>query len=160
MVNKKEEIKTIPTEEQEKEIIPEEHKRNTTQEKINNSKRESGNKMPLIILLFLLIPAIVKDFLQIIFGFIAFVLPVLAPIIILLAFIVCLPFTAFIFFITLLSGIRTTWIFIGSTIDQLIPVLPAATLTVILCYIFEKSPTPIKETIKKTSKITSLSTKK
>jgi len=32
-------------------------------------------------------------------------------------------------------------------------------LTVILCYIFEKSPTPIKETIEKTSKITSLSTK-
>jgi uncharacterized membrane protein len=154
MANKERKIKTISAEGGKEEIIPEEHEKNTAEEEINISETKSNNKMPLIILLFLLIPAIVKDFLQIIFGFMAFVLPMLAPIIIVLAFIVCLPFTAFILFITLLSGIRTTWLFIGSTIDQLIPILPAATLTVILCYIFEKSPAPIKETIKKTSKIT------
>ena len=149
MPNKDDNKKTL-TEEQEEEMASEEEEIET-QEK---------NKMPLIVLIFLLIPAIVKDFIQLIFGFIAFILPMLAPVIIVLAFIICLPFTAFIFFITLLSGIRATWLFIGSTIDQLIPILPAATLTVILCYIFEKTPAPIKETIEKTSKITSLTTSK
>ncbi|MDD4994483.1 MAG: hypothetical protein PHT66_00630 [Candidatus Pacebacteria bacterium] len=150
MLNK-DENKKASTQEQEEEIASEGEEEIETQEK---------NKMPLIVLIFLLIPAIVKDFIQLIFGFIAFILPMLAPVIIILAFIVCLPFTAFIFFITLLSGIRATWLFIGSTIDQLIPILPAATLTVILCYIFEKTPAPIKETIEKTSKITSLTTSK
>lgn len=150
MLNK-DENKKASTQEQEEEIASEGEEEIETQEK---------NKMPLIVLIFLLIPAIVKDFIQLIFGFIAFILPMLAPVIIVLAFIVCLPFTAFIFFITLLSGIRATWLFIGSTIDQLIPILPAATLTVILCYIFEKTPAPIKETIEKTSKITSLTTSK
>jgi len=150
MLNK-DENKKASTQEQEEEIASEGEEKIETQEK---------NKMPLIVLIFLLIPAIVKDFIQLIFGFIAFILPMLAPVIIVLAFIICLPFTAFIFFITLLSGIRATWLFIGSTIDQLIPILPAATLTVILCYIFEKTPAPIKETIEKTSKITSLTTSK
>jgi uncharacterized membrane protein len=147
----KDENKKASAQEQEEKIVLEEEEETKTQEK---------NKMPLIVLIFLLIPAIVKDFIQIIFGFIAFILPMLAPIIIVLAFIVCLPFTAFIFFITLLSGVRATWLFIGSTIDQLIPILPAATLTVILCYIFEKTPAPIKEAIEKTSKATSLTTSK
>ncbi|MFA5722211.1 MAG: hypothetical protein WC940_01325 [Candidatus Paceibacterota bacterium] len=152
MLNK-DENKKASTQEQEEKITSEEEE----EEEIETQEK---NKMPLIVLIFLLIPAIVKDFIQLIFGFIAFILPMLAPVIIVLAFIICLPFTAFIFFITLLSGIRATWLFIGSTIDQLIPILPAATLTVILCYIFEKTPAPIKETIEKTSKITSLTTSK
>lgn len=153
MLNK-DENKKASTQEQEEKITSEE------EEEEEEIETQEKNKMPLIVLIFLLIPAIVKDFIQLIFGFIAFILPMLAPVIIVLAFIVCLPFTAFIFFITLLSGIRATWLFIGSTIDQLIPILPAATLTVILCYIFEKTPAPIKETIEKTSKITSLTTSK
>jgi uncharacterized membrane protein len=163
MTNKREkEDKKVPTQEQVKEITPEETEERPKQEKEEEKaglrQQKGGNKMPLTILIFLLITAIIKDFIQIVFGFIAFILPMLAPIIIVLAFIVCLPFTAFIFFITLLSGIRATWLFIGSIIDQLIPILPVATLTVILCYIFEKSPSPIKKTIEKTSKITSLTT--
>lgn len=153
MLNK-DENKKASTQEQEEKITSEE------EEEEEEIETQEKNKMPLIVLIFLLIPAIVKDFIQLIFGFIAFILPMLAPVIIVLAFIICLPFTAFIFFITLLSGIRATWLFIGSTIDQLIPILPAATLTVILCYIFEKTPAPIKETIEKTSKITSLTTSK
>lgn len=153
MLNKNEN-KKASTQEQEEKITSEEEE---GEEEIETQEK---NKMPLIVLIFLLIPAIVKDFIQLIFGFIAFILPMLAPVIIVLAFIICLPFTAFIFFITLLSGVRATWLFIGSTIDQLIPILPAATLTVILCYIFEKTPAPIKETIEKTSKITSLTTSK
>ncbi len=118
-------------------------------------QKTKRNKMPLTIFLFLLIAAIIKDVIEIILGVIALLIPVLAPIIIFFSWIISLPFTAFIFFITLLSGIRATWLFTGLIIDQ-IPILPAATLTVILCYIFEKSPAPVKETIKKASKLPSL----
>jgi len=34
--------------------------------------------------------------------------------------------------------------------------LPIATLTVILCYIFQKSPDIVKKTVEKASKLTSL----
>lgn len=167
MANKREkEDNKVPTQKQVEEKIPEETEERPKQEeeteerpkqeeegeKAGLQQQKGGNKMPLTILIFLLVTAIIKDFIQLVFGFIAFILPMLAPIIIVLAFIVCLPFTAFIFFITLLSGVRATWLFIGSIIDQLIPVLPTATLTVILCYIFEKSPAPIKKTVEKISK--------
>ena len=93
---------------------------------------------------------------QIVFGALALLFPILAPIIIFLCFAICLPFSAFMFVITLLSGIRATWLFAGTVVDQLLPGLPGATITVILSYMFDKAPTPIKKTVEKASKLTSL----
>lgn len=108
------------------------------------------NRMTLTIFLFLLIASIIKDIIEIFFGFI--------PGINLFVWIIVLPLVIYIFVITLMSGIRGTWLFIGQALD-LIPIasiLPIATLTVILCYIFQKSPAPIKKAVKKVSKFTSL----
>lgn len=106
------------------------------------------NKMSFTIFFFLLITSIIKDIIEIFLG--------LIPIVNLFVWIIALPFTIYIFVITLISGIRGTWIFIGQTLD-LIPfasILPTATLTVILCYIFQKSPAPLKKAIKTTAAIT------
>ncbi len=108
------------------------------------------NKMSLTIFLFLLITAIIKDVIEIFLGFI--------PGINLFVWIIVLPLVIYIFVITLLSGIRGTWIFIGQALD-LIPfasILPIATLTVILVYAFQKSPAPIKKAIKTATKLTSV----
>ena len=108
------------------------------------------NRMTLTIFLFLLIASIIKDIIEIFFGFI--------PGINLFVWIIVLPLVIYIFVITLISGVRGTWLFIGQALD-LIPIasiLPIATLTVILCYIFQKSPTPIKKAMKKAGKLTSL----
>jgi hypothetical protein len=108
------------------------------------------NRMTLTIFLFLLIASIIKDIIEIFFGFI--------PGVNLFVWIIALPFVLYIFAITFISGIRGTWLFIGQALD-LIPIasiLPIATLTVILCYIFQKSPAPIKKAVKKASKLTSL----
>lgn len=106
--------------------------------------------MSLTIFLFLLITAIIKDVIEIFLGFI--------PGINLFVWIIVLPLVIYIFVITLLSGIRGTWIFIGQALD-LIPfasILPIATLTVILVYAFQKSPAPIKKAIKTATKLTSV----
>jgi len=82
----------------------------------------------------------------------------LIPGINLFVWIISLPFTLFIFAITFMSGIRAEWLFIGQILD-LVPfasILPIATLTVILCYIFQKLPAPLKKTAEKASKLTSL----
>ena len=106
------------------------------------------NKMNLTIFLFLLIPAIIKDVLELILGFI--------PGINLFVWVFTLPFVVYILVITLMSGIRGTWIFISQGLD-LIPIasiLPITTLTVILCYIFQKAPAPVKKNIKTAAKFT------
>jgi len=107
------------------------------------------NKMNLTIFTFLLITAIIKDALEIVLGFI--------PGINLFVWIITLPFVAYILVITLISGIRGTWIFISQGLD-LIPIasiLPITTLTVILCYIFQKAPAPVKKAMKTAAKLTS-----
>ena len=106
--------------------------------------------MSMTIFLFLLITSIIKDVIEIFLGFI--------PGINLFVWIIVLPLVVFVFIITLISGIRGTWIFIGQALD-LIPfasILPIATLTVILVYIFQKSPTPIKKAIKTAAKFTTV----
>lgn len=110
--------------------------------------------MSLTIFLFLLITSIIKDALELVLGHI--------PIINLFVWVISLPFVIYIFAITLISGIRATWLFIGQILD-LIPfasILPIATLTVILCYIFQKSPALVKKTVEKASKLTSLTPQK
>ena len=107
------------------------------------------NKMNLTIFTFLLITAIIKDVLEVVLGFI--------PGINLFVWIITLPFVAYILVITLISGIRGTWIFISQGLD-LIPIasiLPITTLTVILCYIFQKAPAPVKKAMKTAAKLTS-----
>ena len=105
--------------------------------------------MNLTIFTFLLIAAIIKDALEIVLGFI--------PGINLFVWVITLPFVVYILVITLMSGIRGTWIFISQGLD-LIPIasiLPITTLTVILCYIFQKSPDPVKKAMKTATKLTS-----
>ena len=99
--------------------------------------------MDLIIFLLLLIPAIIKDVIEMILG--------LIPGINFFAWMISVPFTAFIFFITIISGTRGTWIFAGHLIDLLpiASILPIATFTVIFCYISQNAPAPIKKIIKK-----------
>ncbi len=120
-------------------------------EKEEQKEEEPGqNKMSLTIFLFLLITAIIKDAIELVLG--------LIPGINLFVWVISLPFVLFIFAITLISGIRATWLFIGQILD-LVPfasILPIATLTVILCYIFQKSPDIVKKTVEKASKLTSL----
>ena len=108
------------------------------------------NKMSLTIFLFLLITSVIKDILEFVLGHI--------PIINLFVWVISLPFVIYIFAITFISGIRATWLFIGQILD-LIPfasILPIATLTVILYYIFQKLPSLVKKTAEKASKLTSL----
>ena len=143
--------------EAEKEKPTEDIKQGTsTEEKTGTQQEEKQNKMPLTIFLFLLITAIIKDFIEIILGALALFFPILAPIIIVLCFIICLPFSVFMFAITLLSGIRATWLLAGTIVDQLLAGLPGGTITVILAYMFDKAPAPIKKTVEKASKLTSL----
>ncbi|MFA5360723.1 MAG: hypothetical protein WC320_02020 [Candidatus Paceibacterota bacterium] len=124
------------------------------EEKEETEEKPKTKRMDLIIFLFLIIPAIIKDVMEIILG--------LIPGINLFAWVFSLPFTAFIFVITLIGGVRGTWIFIGHLLDLLpfASLLPISTLTVIFCYIFDKSPAPVQKTIEKTAKIASLTTKK
>jgi hypothetical protein len=137
----------IIMEEEKEEQKPGENKEEGQKEQ----KEEPGeNKMSLTIFLFLLITSIIKDAIEIFLG--------LIPGINLFVWIISLPLTLFIFAITFISGIRATWLFIGQGLD-LIPlasILPIATLTVILCYIFQKLPSPVKKTVEKASKLTSL----
>lgn len=119
-------------------------------EKEGQKEEEPGkNKMPLTIFLFLLLPSIIKDAIEIILG--------LIPGINFFIWVIVLPIVIFIFVITLLSGIRATWLLIGQGLD-LIPIfsiLPVATLTVILCYIFLRLPAPVKKNVEKVTDITS-----
>ena len=132
-------------ESEEKKEKPKENKKEKQKEKEPKEK-----EMPLTIFLFLLITAIIKDAIQILLG--------LIPGINLFVWVISLPFAAFIFIIVLISGIRATWLLIGQGLDLLpfASVLPIATLTVILCFIFQKLPAPLKKTAEKASKLTSL----
>ena len=106
--------------------------------------------MSLTIFLFLLITCIIKDAIEILLGFI--------PGINLFVWIISLPFAAYIFIIVLISGIRGTWLLVGQVL-VLIPlasILPIATLTVILVYIFQKSPASVKKATKAITELTSL----
>jgi uncharacterized membrane protein len=137
-------------------IIMEKEKEKQKEEQ--KEKEPKKKEMPLTIFLFLLITAIVKDLIEISLAIIALLVPVLAPIILSLSWVISLPFTLFIFAITLISGIRAEWLFIGQMLDllPLVTFLPIATLTVILCYILQKLPAPLKKTVEKASKLTSL----
>ncbi|MDD5760650.1 MAG: hypothetical protein PHF45_01150 [Candidatus Pacebacteria bacterium] len=117
-------------------------------------EKQKTKRMDLIIFLFLLIPAIIKDVIEIILG--------LIPGVNLFVWVFSLPFTAFIFLITIIGGVRGTWIFAGHLLDllPLASLLPISTFTVILCYIFDKSPAPVQKTIEKTAKISSKQQKK
>jgi hypothetical protein len=131
----------------------------TPTEKQSTQQEEKSGKMSITIFIFLLLTSIAKDLVQILFLLATAIISPLFPLVLLinpiLCFIFCLPFTAFIFFITLLSGLRAKWLFVGTIIDQLSPGLPAATITVILSYILDKSPASIKKTVGKASKATS-----
>ena len=112
--------------------------------------KKKEKQMSLTIFLFLLIPSIIKDIIEIFLG------PI--PGINFFVCVIVLPLVIFIFVITLMSGIRATWLLIGQGLD-LIPIfsiLPIATLTVILCYIFLRLPSPAKKIVGKASKLTSL----
>jgi len=101
--------------------------------------------MSLAIFFFLLITCIIKDAIEIFLG--------LIPGINLFVWVISLPFAAFIFIIVLISGIRGTWLLVGQVLD-LIPfasILPIATFTVILVYIFENLPI-LKEKMQKALK--------
>jgi len=105
-----------------------------------------NNKMSFTIFIFLLITCIIKDALEIFLGFI--------PGINLFVWIISMPFVLFIFIIVLISGIRGTWLLIGQSLDLLpfASILPIATLTVILVYVFQKSPDSVKKKIEKATK--------
>ncbi len=123
---------------------------NKKEEQKEEEKKPEKKEISLTIFLFLLITSIIKDAIEILLG--------LIPGINLFVWIISLPFTLFIFAITFMSGIRAEWLFIGQILD-LVPfasILPIATLTVILCYIFQKLPAPLKKTAEKASKLTSL----
>ena len=123
---------------------------NKKDEQKEEEKKPEKKEISLTIFLFLLITSIIKDAIEILLG--------LIPGINLFVWIISLPFTLFIFAITFMSGIRAEWLFIGQILD-LVPfasILPIATLTVILCYIFQKLPAPLKKTAEKASKLTSL----
>jgi len=109
-------------------------------------KNPESKRMDLIIFLLLLIPAIIKDAIEGILGFI--------PGINFFVWMISVPFTAFIFFITIITGTRGTWIFAGHLIDLLpiASILPIATCTIIFCYIFQNAPAPIKKTIERTAR--------
>jgi hypothetical protein len=139
MENKKEEQK-------EEEKKPEKKE----EEQKEEEKKPGEKEISLTIFLFLLITSIIKDAIEILLG--------LIPGINLFVWVISLPFTLFIFAITFISGIRATWLFIGQGLDLLpfASILPIATVTVILCYIFQKLPAPLKKTVEKASKLTSL----
>lgn len=106
--------------------------------------------MSFTIFIFLLVVCVIKDILEFVLGFI--------PGINFLVWIISLPFVIYIFVITLISGIRGTWLFVGQLLDlvPLASILPIATLTVILCYVFQKSPDVVQKTTKTLSKPSSL----
>jgi len=113
-------------------------------------KKPEKKEISLTIFLFLLIPSLIKDAIEISLG--------LIPGINLFVWVISAPFTLFIFAITFMSGIRAEWLFIGQILD-LVPwasFLPIASFTVILCFIFQKLPAPLKKTAEKASKLTSL----
>lgn len=119
-------------------------------EEKKEEQKEEESGMSSTIFFFLLITAVIKDAIEILLGFIIGIN--------LFVWIISLPFTLFIFVIIFISGIRATWVFIGQILD-LIPfasIFPTATLTVILYYIFRKLPAPLKKTVEKASKLTSL----
>jgi len=135
----------VPLEEQIKnKNTPEtQEEKGTTVKPTQEEKKPQKKGMDLIIFLLLLIPAIIKDAIEAILGFI--------PGINFFVWMTSVPFTAFIFFITIISGTRGTWIFAGNLIDLLpiASILPIATCTVILCYISQNAPASIKKIIKK-----------
>lgn len=139
--------KKVPEEQEDKESI--EDKKPEKPE-----KQPKTQKMDLIIFLLLLIPAIIKDAIEILLG--------LIPGINFFVWIISLPFTAYIFFITIISKTRGTVIFIGHILDlfPLASIAPIATFTIILAYIYSHSPNPIKKTMDKATKLTSAASKK
>lgn len=118
--------------------ITQENKQNNAEIEKKEKKSEM-KRMDFGIFLLLLIFAIIKDAIEIILG--------LIPGINLFVWIFSLPFTAFILFITIITGIRGAWMFAGYLIDLLpiASILPVTTLTVIFCYITQNAPKPLKK---------------
>ena len=130
-------------EQEEKNALESKEKKESLQESSKEEKAKGEKKMDLIIFLLLLIPAIIKDAIEAILGFI--------PGINFFAWMISVPFTAFIFFVTIITGTRGTWIFAGHLIDLLpiASILPIATCTIIFCYMSQNAPASIKKTIKR-----------
>ncbi len=140
-------------EQEEKNALEAKEKKEFHQKPSKEEKTKGGERMDLIIFLLLLIPAIIKDAIEAILGFI--------PGINFFVWMISVPFTAFIFFITIITGTRGTWIFAGHLIDLLpiASILPIATCTIIFCYISQNAPAPIKKQIEKATKLTSVTSK-
>jgi len=133
-----------PEEQIEEKNVPEaKEKKEPTIKPDKEEEKPKTKRMDLIIFLLLLIPAIIKDAIEMILG--------LIPGINFFVWMISVPFTAFIFFITIISGTRGTWIFAGHLMDLLpiASILPIATCTVIFCYISQNAPAPIKKIIGK-----------
>jgi cation transport ATPase len=130
-------------EQEEKNALESKEKKESPQKSSEKEKAKGEKKMDLIIFLLLLIPAIIKDAIEMILGFL--------PGINFFAWMISVPFTAFIFFVTIITGTRGTWIFAGHLIDLLpiASILPIATCTIIFCYMSQNAPASIKKTIKR-----------
>lgn len=131
-------------EEQEEKNTPEtKEEKNSIKEQNKEGEKPEAKRMDLIIFLLLLIPAIIKDAIEMILG--------LIPGINFFVWMISLPFTAFIFFVTIISGTRGAWIFAGHLVDllPLASIFPIASFTVIFCYMSQNAPAPIKKTMKK-----------
>ena len=135
-------------EEEEKDL--QEEDKDKDKDKTDSQKKDKAvgkpgqQKMDITIFFLLLIPAIIKDTIEMILGII--------PFINLFAWIFSLPFTAFILFISIIAGVRKDLILTGQLID-LIPlanILPVSTITIVMCaFSKNKSPKLLKNISKK-----------
>ncbi|MDD3491578.1 MAG: hypothetical protein PHG13_01215 [Candidatus Pacebacteria bacterium] len=127
-------IEQQPTGLEEKETSPEEKAPET---------KPKEKKMDIIIFLLLLIPAIMKDIIEVVLG--------LIPGIQFFVWLIALPFSAYILFISIITGMRTKLILSGQLIDLLpiASILPITTGTVIFAYL---SQGVVEKITKKSSK--------
>lgn len=128
------------------ENITQEKQKPSSLEEEEKEQQPKPQKMDIIIFFLLLIPAIIKDVIEVILG--------LIPFINLFTWIFSFPFTAYIIFVSFLTGIRKDFVFIGQLIDILpfASILPVSTFTVIMCAIYMNTPKTIKQPIEKTIK--------
>ena len=132
-----------PTELVEQETPPSIEEKTSSEEKKPETKPKE-KKMDIIIFLLLLIPAIMKDIIEIVLG--------LIPGINFFVWLIVLPFSAYILFISIITGIRTKLILSGQLMDllPLASILPITTGTVIFAYLSQEA---VEKVAKKSSKI-------
>jgi len=120
-----------------------------------SDKKPEKRKMDLTIFLLLLIPGIIKDIIEIVLG--------LIPGINFFVWLISLPFAAYIFFISIIAGMRKDLILIGQFIDlfPLASILPVTTITIIFCAFYQRAvPTSIKQPLEQIAKKTTSKTTK